>query len=399
MKPSQVPRLSYFALSFLGLALCLMPGCGGTGGSGGSGGSNNPIPSLSKIEPSVAIVGSNAITITVTGRGMLSSSQVSWNGTMLTTTVNSSSEVQAQVPASSLATADTATVAVVNPAPGGGKSNELSFVVKSITTNVSVLDVEGNDLAWDTQRQLIYVSVPSTATNNANTITIVNPVAGQIVRSQATNPEPGVLSLSDDGQFLYAVIGGDSAVQRFTMPALTPDIKWTVGSDPIFGTYVPTDVEAMPGAPHTVAVVRGLPLSTRSAGGVVIYDDGVARPTSVCGLGSFCDSLKWKSDGSELFAEDNSSSTRFFYRLGVNAAGLNVLQESGGVFRAWGTNLHLDPQTNYVYTDSGETVDAKKGLPVGNYAAGPVGRPAYSGVLAAIDSGLKRIFFVAPVQD
>ena len=65
-------------------------------------------------------------------------------------------------------------------------------------------------------------------------------VSGTVVSTQTTDADPGTLAISDDGQFLYTTISGDFAVQRFTLPSVAPDIKWTVGTDPTFGvSYTP----------------------------------------------------------------------------------------------------------------------------------------------------------------
>lgn len=390
MKPHKISWSMHLALFFLMTSLCLMAGCGS--GSGGSGSSGNPAPTLVAINPANATVGSVALSLTATGTGFISSSLIEWNGAALTTTMVSSTSLQAQVPASSLASAGTANVTVVNPAPGGGTSQAVVFSINAIqTTNLAVLDVEGNDLVWDSLRQKMYVSVPSAANANANTITIVDPIAGTIVGSQTTDPDPGVLSLSDDGQYLYAGIGGDNAVQRFVLPALTPDIKWTLGTDPTSGApYTPTDIKVMPGAAHTVAVVRSSPVSR----GVVVYDDGVMRPNVACSF-DYCYSLQWTSDGTGLYAEDTGSSSLYFYALAVDASGVTMTQQYGGAFRAGGKHLHFDPQTGCAYTDTGEVVNASNAVPVGNYPSHSF--VPYGVILSAVDSNLGRVFFLVPV--
>ena len=55
---------------------------------------------------------------------------VNWNGTALTTTFVSSSQLTAMVPASNIATASAASITVSSPSPGGGISNLLFFEVR-----------------------------------------------------------------------------------------------------------------------------------------------------------------------------------------------------------------------------------------------------------------------------
>ncbi|HLV80013.1 MAG TPA: hypothetical protein VKT32_07000 [Chthonomonadaceae bacterium] len=92
----------------------------------------NPVPTISSLSPSSVAAGSAQFTLTVNGTNFVSTSTVNWNGTALSTTVLSSTQLQATVPAADVATAGTASVTVVNPAPGGGTSNALAF---NITNN------------------------------------------------------------------------------------------------------------------------------------------------------------------------------------------------------------------------------------------------------------------------
>jgi hypothetical protein len=105
-----------------------------TPGGGTSGGLtftiNNPKPSATSLSPSSAKAGGAAFTLTVTGTNFVSSSTVQWNGTGLTTKYVSGTQLNPSVPASDIARAGKATVTVMNPTPGGGTSNGLTFTIK-----------------------------------------------------------------------------------------------------------------------------------------------------------------------------------------------------------------------------------------------------------------------------
>ncbi|HLV82044.1 MAG TPA: IPT/TIG domain-containing protein, partial [Chthonomonadaceae bacterium] len=95
---------------------------------------SNPVPAISNISPASATAGGASFTLTVVGSKFVSSSTVNWNGTALMTTYVSASKLTASVPAAAIATAGTASVTVVNPAPGGGTSNVVSFTIHSSGT-------------------------------------------------------------------------------------------------------------------------------------------------------------------------------------------------------------------------------------------------------------------------
>lgn len=357
---------------------------------------NNPDPTVTALSPAFATAGGPAFTLTVTGTSFVASSQVAWNGSPLATTFVSSTSLTAQIPASDIASNGTPSVTVINPAPGGGTSAALTFAVNSVTTNLAVLDLMGNDLIWDPTQQKIYVSVPSAAPSNGNTITIVDPIAGKIVSSQATTSEPSVLSITDDGQFLYAILKPEAAVERYKLPSITPDIELTFASDPVYGTnYSPLDVKAQPEHAHTVAVVRAN-AQTGFPDGIGIFDDTVMRPSTGTGLAECLCSLQWKPDGSAIYAEDTGSSDLQFTSVSVDSTGATTETIYGGAFRKGGRHLHYDAQTNYVYTDGGENLNPSTGVPVGNY---PIGLSIYGTTLTAIDSTLKVVFALIPGQD
>jgi hypothetical protein len=94
----------------------------------------NPVPTLTAISPAqgyVSVFGGNLI---ATGSNFVSASVVRWNGTALATTFLSSTQLKAEVPASSLTTTGLIPVTVLSPTPIGGLSNSITFTVKTAPT-------------------------------------------------------------------------------------------------------------------------------------------------------------------------------------------------------------------------------------------------------------------------
>jgi len=95
-----------------------------------------PVPFINlPLVPDATAPGGGDFTLTVNGTGFVSNSVVNWNGTTLATQFVSGSQLTATVPAADIATKSTASVTVVNPAPGGGTSNAAFFTVTSGTGN------------------------------------------------------------------------------------------------------------------------------------------------------------------------------------------------------------------------------------------------------------------------
>ena len=83
---------------------------------------NNPVPFVNQpLVPDATAPGGPDFTLTVNGTGFVSGAVVDWNGSSLTTQFVSSGQLTATVPAADVAAPRTASVTVVNPAPGGGR--------------------------------------------------------------------------------------------------------------------------------------------------------------------------------------------------------------------------------------------------------------------------------------
>ncbi len=61
-------------------------------------GLQEPVPTVSEIDPSTAVEGTGPVTVTVTGTGFIDESTVLWGETELTPVVNSATELEFDVP-------------------------------------------------------------------------------------------------------------------------------------------------------------------------------------------------------------------------------------------------------------------------------------------------------------
>lgn len=364
--------------------------------------SPNPVPTVTSLNPASVTAGAGATTLTVTGANFVPASKVNWNGAALTTTFNSATSLAATLPATSLASAGSATVTVVNPTPGGGTSNSVTFVVNAAgSAGQTTVNVVANSLAWDPVHQLIYLSLPSSDGANGNSVQTLDPVTGTLGASAFAGSEPNLLSVSSGGKYLYVSLNGASVVQRMTLPNLGTDIKINLGADSFDGPFYAMDVQAAPSngvegasTDGTVAVVRGTPqFSPAEEGGVVIYDDGVARSKVLCGwIQSGCygganlyDSIQWSADGSTMFAANNEDTGFDFYTIPVTSQGFGTTKDYGGLAGGFGENIHFDAPTGYVYDDNGSIIDPVAGAKVGTFQA--------SGLMVP-DGALGRAYFL-----
>lgn len=129
-------------LTALGLAVGLF-GCGG--GPNSSPVTTTPPPSPNSVPlinqpllPDAVAPGGAGFTLTLNGSGFVSGSVVKWNDSDLATTFVSKSQLTASIPASDIATANTASITVFNPTPGGGISNVMFLEVTNPSASVTL---------------------------------------------------------------------------------------------------------------------------------------------------------------------------------------------------------------------------------------------------------------------
>jgi uncharacterized protein (TIGR03437 family) len=91
-----------------------------------------PAATITSLLPSSAPAGGPGFVLTVNGTGFLSGAAVRWSGSALATTFVSATQLTAQVPASLIAAAGTASITVLNP--GAAASNALMFNVGSTSS-------------------------------------------------------------------------------------------------------------------------------------------------------------------------------------------------------------------------------------------------------------------------
>ncbi len=89
-------------------------------------------PTTTSLNPDHKTAGDVSFTLTVNGTGFVSNSVIQWNGTNLTTTYVSDTQLTALVPATDIQTAGTAPVTVFTPGPG--ESNAQTFTINPVIT-------------------------------------------------------------------------------------------------------------------------------------------------------------------------------------------------------------------------------------------------------------------------
>lgn len=102
-------------------------------------GDGTPLPVLTNLDPGSTGVGSDALTLTVSGSNFVAGSVVRWNGADRSTRYLSDRRLTAQLLRTDFLQAGQSAVAVYNPPPGGGVSNALTFVITNPAPRLDLL--------------------------------------------------------------------------------------------------------------------------------------------------------------------------------------------------------------------------------------------------------------------
>jgi len=355
-------------------------------------------PTITLLNPSSAVAGGSGFTLIVTGTKFDPAALVQFDGRALATNFVSSTQLMATITVGDIAVPATANITVVNPPSNGGTSSAAMFFIGSIGgtssggTAFAAIRVNqaSRDIAFDSVHGVFYLSVPGTVAGIGNTVSVLDPSSATITGSAFAGSNPNVLAISDDGQFLYAGIDGSASVQRFALPALGTDIKYSLGADSFFGPYFALDLQVAPGSPHTTAVTpANVGFSPSAQGGLLIFDDSTARPTKAPGFGgtgNLFDSLQWGHNATTLFAANTEDSGFDFYTLSVNSGGVSLNQDFRGA--GDGSRIHFDAGTNLVYCDNGRVIDPSNGTNPPGFLN--------SGIMRMVpDSALNTAFFAS----
>jgi len=89
----------------------------------------NPVPSIASLNPTSGQAGTTSTVVSLTGTAFVPDSGILINGVGRTTSFASSTQLSTELIASDFAAAGIDQVQVVNPGPGGGTSNTLTFAV------------------------------------------------------------------------------------------------------------------------------------------------------------------------------------------------------------------------------------------------------------------------------
>ena len=351
--------------------------------------SSYPVPTITAVvNPSYPInSGTTPISISVEGTGFFPASIVYVNGIAQTTTYNTSTFLSFNLNRSVLNAMGSFPVTVQNPTPGGGASASyplIAYISIPLTASALTADPIGG---------LLYAAIPSSATQNPNTVIPIDPSTGILGTPVAVASGPRALAVSDDGSELYVASIG--VLQRFNLKTMALEKSFALPADPEWGQTYVEEMHVVPGSPQSIVVVLFANVDPAEDGLALYNDSGLvnwlpgvnARPYPL-GVDSFA-----FLSASTLYTFSGPDSGSGFSDVQVSASGLSY----SGPGPSWtpltsGTMVRSDG--TLLYTNGGQVWNPSTQQLLGTYLESDTGNPLFytAGVIPETSSG--RTYFL-----
>jgi hypothetical protein len=233
---------------------------------------------------------------------------------------------------------------------------------------ITSIAVAGNDIVFDSLRNVFYVSIPSAAGfPYSNSIVTINPTNGTIIHSTFVGTEPDKLAISSDASRVYIGVDGADGFCWWepatdTMSVLVP-----------FNDQIPlwrstaTDFAISPSDPHTVVVSKNSVVSDAAGDLELFHDD-----TSLQELGAVytAESICF-SDTNNLIGYNNASTAFDLLEWAFNGTNLTRTHDVWRLISGFGTKIKTS--NGLIFADNGQVVSASTLSALGTFSGLPGG--------------------------
>lgn len=275
-----------------------------------------------------------------------------------------------------------------------------------INTSVRRIPLPNYTLAYDTNRQFFYASVPSVVGGFGNCIVPINPMTGTVGDPVWAGSEPWQMAVSDDGQFLYTVLFGSRAIRRLRLPELTPDLRFPLFSDEqvlMFRDAMSTtasEILTVPGKPESVIVARWGDHNNDpfDPDGVAVYDNGVKRPASTPSwpFGPPTNTIQLSASGDTLYALNTQNTNFTFTRMGLDSSGVHIISSTDEVGDSGVTAMKC--QSGLCFTNTGLIINPETQTRIDRFRFDSVEPLISFADFVLPDVSRNRVYFIVALQ-
>jgi hypothetical protein len=256
-------------------------------------------------------------------------------------------------------------------------------------TGLSIALANVSDVVYDSGTDRIYAAVRT----NPGSVVPINPATGQLGTAITVGSNPAKLARSDDGQFLYVGLDGQSDVQRINLALVPPAVDLTIplGSSGFLGPRYAEDIAVLPGSPGSFAVsLRNQGFSPRHEG-VAIFD-GATQRSQMTASHTGSNVIEFSASATTLYGYNNETTEFGFRRMAVDANGVTVtdVHDSfavGGPLITGGFGVDMRFGGGFIFTTNGQMIDPIARVQVGTFTI-----PNFGPVVP--DAALSRVFYL-----
>jgi hypothetical protein len=333
-----------------------------------------PAPQITFIENPTIAAGSTGISLRISGFGFMPTSTVQVNGRSQSTTFGGPYSLTANLDSSVIPVTGYAElpVTIVTPVPGGGRSAPYTLTIyeRILTLNAGMV--------YEPVSQRLFVSVPASAANDANTILPIDPAHATVGTPITVGNDPGKLAVSADGQYLYVALNGAHALQRLNLANGSIERTFPLPTDPSSAPLTVSDLHVVPGAPTSVVATLSAVGSPPEDGIALFGNGGLVNylPGDFVQNGANTtlqlDNFAFTGDPSSLYAMpfEVTSDPYFFTVLTLDGTGLHYLRPNPATAPDQSGNhgRTVVSDGSLLYTDSGQVWDPVKRQLLHTYA-------------------------------
>ena len=220
----------------------------------------NTAPTLTLLDPASAFAGSSNITLTLGGTGFRNETAALVNGQNRSAVFVSPTQMQLLLTQADLAAAGTCEIALVNPEPGGGTSNAMTFSV--VNPEPVIVSISPNSVRAGSGETTLTLTGGNFTLQSTVSFNNTNVPADFVSATQLQASVPAGL-LATQGTYQVQVVspppGGGSAAASFTVsPAsnVTPLPEGSFGKQ--YEALVPPDATIQSYDPKRISIITGL---------------------------------------------------------------------------------------------------------------------------------------------
>lgn len=118
----------------------------------------NPVPVIESTSPDVVGVGGLSFTLTVIGRNFVPGSEIEFNGSRRPTNRISNVRLTTQINSADIASLANIGIRVINPQPGGGVSNQVTFAIKALNPLPRINSINPSSVEQGSGTQTIVIT-------------------------------------------------------------------------------------------------------------------------------------------------------------------------------------------------------------------------------------------------